>query len=131
MKIVADGRVMEFVSEQVKQPFFPPYTCLGIERNGKIVAGCVFNCYTRNDIQLTAAGKGWTKGFLRQVYAYIYDQLGCLRMTVTTEQPEVVLLAERLGGKVEGLMRNFFGEGRDAFIMGILKEDWKYRDEIS
>ena len=47
-------------------------------------------------------------------------------MTVLTEQTRIVRIAERLGGQVEGLMRNHFGKGRDGFLVGILKDDWKY-----
>jgi len=47
-------------------------------------------------------------------------------MTITTEKPEVVEYAKRLGGEVEGRLRDHFGEGRDATIIGILKKDWRF-----
>ena len=74
----------------------------------------------------TVAGTSWTKGFLAEVGHYVFSKLNCQRITVITEQPKVVRIAERLGGNVEGLLRNQFGEGRDGYIVGILRNEWKF-----
>lgn len=124
--IATDDRVAVFVANQCGVVINPPYTLMGIEHKGEIIAGVVFNHFEQHDIHMTAAGRGWSKGFLADVGAYLFEQLKVLRVTVITEQPKVVRLTERLGGQVEGLMRNHFGNGRDAFVMGILKNDWKY-----
>lgn len=123
--IVADSRVADFAASFFGE-FCPPYTCLGIERGGRIVAAAIFNHYERTDIHVTVCGRFWSREFLRRVGAYVYGQLGCHRMTAITEQPGVVALAERLGGQVEGRLRNHFGPGRDGIIIGILKEEWRY-----
>jgi RimJ/RimL family protein N-acetyltransferase len=47
-------------------------------------------------------------------------------MTVTTEQEAVATLAERFGGKREGVLRDQFGEGRDGIVLGILRREWKF-----
>lgn len=124
--IVTDERVARFVSEQIGMGLCPPFTCLGIERDGQIAAGVVFNCFEGANIHFTAAGRGWTPAFMRAVGEYVFGQLGCLRMTATTEQPHVVALALKLGGKVEGVMRSHFGHGRDATIIGVLREEWRW-----
>lgn len=124
--IVDDGRVARFVGERVSATIYPPFTCMGIERRGEITAGAVFNCFTGNDCQVTIAGHGWTRGFLAEVGAYVFGRLGCIRMTVETEQPKIVRIAERLGGKVEGLKRDQFGPGRDGFVVGILKDEYRF-----
>lgn len=108
-------------------PIVPPFTVMGIERDGEIVGGVVFNNYTRHDVHMTVAGFGWSRGFVREVGRYVFGRLGCRRITVITEQPKVVALAERLGGKVEGLLREHFGDGRPGYLVGILKEDWTIR----
>lgn len=125
-RIVADERVPKFVGERVGRVIHPPFTCMGIEKGGKIVAGVVFNCFTRSDVHVTVAGQGWTRWFLEEVGRYAFDQLGCIRISATTEYPAVVRFAERLGGQLEGLKRNHFGYGRDAFIVGILKEEYRF-----
>lgn len=122
--IRTDEAVARFVSERIGMGLCPPYTCMGLERNGEVVAGVVFNCFEKPDIHVTVAGSGWTRGFIREVGRYVFDQLGCLRMTALTEQPQVVGFAKRLGGQVEGVLRWHFGPERDATIIGILRNEW-------
>lgn len=126
--IVTDERVARFVGEKVKRTIYPPYTSMGLEKNGKIVAGAVFNCWTGYDVEVTLAidGAGLAlRGFFREMGKYICGTLGCGRVTFTTEQDEVIELATRLGAQTEGRIRNHFGPGRDAILLGILKEDWR------
>lgn len=124
--IVTDERVALFVAKQCGVVINPPYTLMGIEHNEQIIAGVVFNHWTGFDIHMTAAGRGWTKGFIADVGEYLFAQLKVRRVTVITQQPKVVRMAERLGGQVEGLMRDHFGPGKDAFVVGILSKDWAY-----
>lgn len=126
MIVVTDDRVARFVEKVTETVIIPPYTCLGIDRYGEIVGGAVFNHFTGPDIHVSIAGQGWTKGFIADVGEYVFGQLKCLRITAITEQASVVKFAQRLGGEVEGLMRDHFGQGRDAFVVGILKSDWKF-----
>lgn len=102
---------------------------MGIEQDGVVRAGMVFVNWTGADIHMSAAGEpgAWSRTYLREVGRYVYGQLGCLRMTILTEQPAVVRLAERLGGRVEGVKRDHFGWGRDAVMAGILADEWRYR----
>lgn len=124
--IVTDERVAWFVSAKLGFALTPPYTCMGIERDGEIIAGCIFHCFEGPNVHFTVAGKGWTPGFMKAVGEYVFGQLGCLRMTATTEHDYVVKLACKLGGQVEGRMRDQFGEGRDGWIVGVLKDEYRY-----
>jgi hypothetical protein len=99
---------------------------MGIERNGEVTAGVVFNNYTGHDIEVTVAGGPFTRGFISAVGQYAFEQIGCLRISITTEKPEVIRISHRLGAQTEGLKRNYFGRGRDATILGILREDWDF-----
>lgn len=124
--IVTGERVAQFVSQRLGLGLCPPYTSMGIDRGGEIVAGVIFHCFEGHAVHVTAAGRGWTAGFIRAVGAYVFGQLGCIRITVTTADPEVARYAERLGGVVEGRLRDQFGPGNDGIIVGILKAAWKY-----
>lgn len=126
MRYVDDARVPRFVGAQVGSIIYPPFTCLGTERGGEIINGAVFNCFTGPACHVTIAGHGWTKGFLAEVGHYVFSTLRCERVTTITEQPKVVRIAERLGGEVEGLLRNQFGKGRDGFLLGILAADYRF-----
>ena len=123
--IISDERVARFVQDALG-PFVPPYTCLGVERGGVIVAGAILNHFEGADIHVSAAGRGWTLPFMRALGEYVYTQLGCERMTFVTERPDVVDYVQRMGGQIEGRMRNHFGPGRDATLLGVLKKEYRY-----
>lgn len=127
--ITTDARVAEFVGARIGRTIYPPFTCLGVEKSGAILAGAVFNCYTGPDIQATVAvdDRRAVGALTRHSGRYAFGQLQCERITVITEQPKVVEYAERLGGTIEGTMRNLFGRGRDGVVIGILREDWKVK----
>lgn len=124
--IVTGNHVAQFVSQRLGFALCPPFTALGLERDGALVGGVIFNQFEGADVHVSAAGSCWTRGFLRAVGAYVFDQLGCLRMTFTTEQPDVAEYAKRLGGEVEGVLRDHYGEGRGGVIIGVLKKDYAY-----
>lgn len=124
--IVSDERVIRFVSEVIGVGFCPPFVAIGTEKDGVIINGVIINVIENHDVHVSIAGHGWTKGFLAEVGHYVFNTLGCIRMTAITEDPAVVRIAERLGGSVEGALRSHFGPGRDAFIVGILKQEYKY-----
>lgn len=126
-RYVRGQKVVDFVYAAFNRKPTPPYVGIGTEIDGEIVNGVVLNVWTGNDAHVTLAGKKFSKGFLAVVGHYAYQSLGCIRLTAITEQVSIVRYAERLGGEVEGLLRNHFGPGRDAIVIGILKEDWERR----
>lgn len=126
MIIVTDHRVAELVTRLTGKVFAPPFTCAGIEKDGEVIGGVIFNCYEETDIHVSIAGKGWTRGFLSDVGNYVFRQLRCNRITCITEDAKVVRIAERLGGELEGCLRDHFGKGRDGFLVGILEKDYRF-----
>lgn len=125
--IVTDDRVPKFVGERVGAIIYPPFTCMGIERSGQIIGGAVFNCFTGPDLEVTVAGQGWSRSFFKAVGEYVFDQLGCVRMQITTEHERIARVSERMGGKREGLLRDKFGKGRDGIVIGVLEQEYKFR----
>lgn len=126
-RIVTDERVARFVGNRVENLIYPPFTAMGVEEDGEIVAGVVFNSFTGHDIEVTVAGKAgaFTRGFIRQVGRYVFQQAKCLRLSITTCDPRVMDIARRLGARGEGCKRHFFGRNRDGMLFGLLREDWK------
>lgn len=130
LKIVTDDRVARYVAAKNKGHIAPPYTSLGVERDGQIVAGAVFRNYTGPDVDVTVVGdcvSAFTPKFIRAIGRYVFMQMGCLRLSMVTTQPRVIALALRLGAKVEGVKRNGFGQGEDATMLGVLSHDWKFK----
>ena len=128
MRIVDDHRVVEFVAARTGGVFTPPYTTMGVEIEGEIAGGIVFNMFEGADCHMSVASekRPWPKGFLAAVGNYLFRQLKRERVTIVTEQPTVVSIACRLGGKVEAVLRNHFGPSQDATIVGILKDEWRF-----
>lgn len=124
--IVTDDRVAPFVGAQIDAIIYPPFTAMGLEREGQIIGGAVFNCYTGPDIELTLAGSVWNRPFLRAMGQYAFGQLGCCRVQMTTEKEAVAQYAERLGGQREGILRDKFGPRRNGIILGILAHEYRF-----
>lgn len=114
------------MAERTGAPLVPPFEAFGWERNGEIAVGVVANCYTGPDVQITVAGGPWSRELLRELGAYVYDELGCCRMSFVTEQPAVADMALRCGARVEGVIRSCFGPGRDGIALGILAGEWRF-----
>lgn len=126
MTIVSDERVAVFLAKALGKNIVPPYIVVGTEKDGEIINGVLLNHYEGHDIHVSVAGRGWSRQLIAGIGKYVFDKLLCERMTIVTEQPRVVSIAQRLGGEVEGKMRNHFGINRDATIIGILKADWAF-----
>ncbi|WP_210286982.1 GNAT family N-acetyltransferase [Ancylobacter tetraedralis] len=124
--VLDDPRVTVFVGEQLRVLFWPPFRSLGIERRGSITAGVVFNHFEGVDCHASVVGSGFTRAFLADVGDFAFRGMGRRRITVKTEQPRIVRIAERLGGRIEGCLRDHFGEGRDAFLVGILRHEYRF-----
>ena len=76
-----------------------------------------------------AGEPGWlSRGFLRFVFAYIFGQMGCHRVTGRIDASDLVCLeqARRLGFVREGLLREAAADGQDILIFGLLKTECKW-----
>ncbi len=122
--IISDNRVVKFVADTCGVTFCPPWTCMGIERDGQVIAGVVFNFFEGADVHVSVAGRGWSRGFVHEVGRYVYGTLGCERMTIVTADETVAELALRSGGQREGRLRSHFGPGVDGILIGILRDEW-------
>lgn len=100
---------------------------MGLEQGGQIIAAMLFNVYIGLDIHVTIAGSRWTRRLLREMGQYLFDILKVERFTAITEQQNVVDIVERVGGKREGILRNHFGLNRNGIVIGVLKNEYRYR----
>jgi RimJ/RimL family protein N-acetyltransferase len=127
-RIVEGERPAAWVSWRIGRRIAEPYVAMGVEIDGEMVGAAVFNNFTGPNVHCTVAGspRAWSRIFLRRLATYAFDELACLRVTLTTEQPIVADLCQRLGGQHEGTMRSAFGPGRDGMIFGILRDEWRF-----
>jgi len=127
--IVTGEHVARFVSEGLHFGLCPPYIAIGTEVDGTIINGVILNHYEGEDICVTAYGSRWGRRIMEAIGVYVFDMLGCERMTMVTQHEGVAKLAEKLGGAREGVMRGHFGKGVDGIIIGVLRDDYRYLPE--
>lgn len=108
--------------------FGGPFVAIGVESNdGQLTGAFVINHFDNYDVNLTVAGRGAIcRGALRAVHHYIFEQLRCSRITVTTRADNqlVIGIAERLGFVREGHLRKLYGD-TDGILLGLLKKDFR------
>jgi RimJ/RimL family protein N-acetyltransferase len=128
-----DNRVADFVTSQVDDlEFFGKINTLGVEQNGELIAGVVFENYTGSSISMHVAaldGRNWmSRDFLFRVFAYPFLQLECNRVTglVRTDNAKAQRFDEHIGFIKEGVLRKGATDGTDYIIYGMLKEECRW-----
>jgi len=128
-----DDRVVQWVGERVDENDFGSGAVgIGLEEDGELIAGVVFNMFTGGSISMHVAavpGKRWmTKDYLWRCFAYPFLQLKCNRITglVRTDNLEAQKFDEHLGFKREGLLRRACEDGTDMIVYGMLREECRF-----
>jgi RimJ/RimL family protein N-acetyltransferase len=127
-----DQRVIDWVGPRIDEDDFGKSVGIGLEENGELIAGVVFNLYTGPSICMHVAaepGKRWlTKDFLFRCFAYPFLQLQCNRITGLVRVDNLVAqkFDEQLGFKREGILRKAATDGTDFILYGMLKEECRW-----
>lgn len=132
--------VAAWVAEQMgrKVEDWGRFNAIGLWEDGELIAGWVVNHFNWPDIALHVAvkpGSNWaSRRFMKVVFGYIFEQLGCTRLTgsISSNNEVAKHLAVRLGGKLEGTLRRANPDGSDILLYGMLKEECRWiRPEFS
>lgn len=105
---------------------------IGIKNKKNIIAGLIFNNYRDNvEVWLTiySVSPYWcNKKILRYIFKTCFETLKCERVSVlvSKDNSKSLSLCKRLGFKIEGLLRRYRENGKDCYIMGMLKEENKW-----
>ena len=124
-KMVADGLTLE-AEEMLKGYAF------AILVGSKILGGVVFSDYRAGDsawISIYTTDKRWcTAKILKQIFGLAFDALHCRRLNalICADNRASISLSERCGFVCEGRMRNYFDDGADALIFGMLRSECKF-----
>jgi RimJ/RimL family protein N-acetyltransferase len=128
-----DDKVVDFVTSLVEDlEFYGKVNTLGVESDGELIAGIIFENYTGSSISMHVAaveGRQWiTRDLLFRVFAYPFLQLDCNRVTglVRADNLRAQKLDEHLGFVQEGVMRKAATDGTDYIIYGMLKEECRW-----
>lgn len=128
-----DERVAEWVGKQLMKDAeaFKPCKAIGIEKNGTLIAGVVYNNYVGHLIEMTIASldKRWaTRHNLKALFSYPFTQLSLRRVqALCSEKDEgVQMFLKRLGFTHEGTHPCAYHDGDTALSFGMLKHQCRY-----
>lgn len=120
--------VAAFVADHLQRPIVPPFTAIGVERRGDLVAGAVFNNYNRWNIDVTVYGPGaFYRGVMRALAHYAFVQLKVGRVTASTQRDNIKAqtMLLQFGFKKEAEQERYFGPSidQDAFVYRMTIDD--------
>lgn len=105
----------------------------GVLKGDKLIGAAVFDNYRPAIksvcISLAITDKrAMTRGFLRLLANYAFITLGANRMTAMIDEDNLssIKITEKVGFKLEGIMRKGSPTGNNMCIYGMLKEECKW-----
>lgn len=104
---------------------------IGIERDGRIIAGCVYTDYQQHMIEMHifSIDPRWaTKYSLRALFRYPFIQLNLKRVQAlcSANDKGVQMFLKRLGFIHEGVHPYAYHDGGTAYSFGMLKHQCRY-----
>jgi RimJ/RimL family protein N-acetyltransferase len=128
-----EDRVVPWVGQRIDEDHFSKdCIALGLEEDGELIAGVVFNWYTGPSIAMHVAaepGRRWlNRDFLYRCFAYPFLQLKCNRVTglVRVDNLDAQRFDEHLGFKREGVIRQGAEDKTDFILYGMLKDECRW-----
>jgi RimJ/RimL family protein N-acetyltransferase len=125
-------RVMRFVAEHVGAETFKDYAAIGLEKDGELIAGVLFDNKSGANIHMHVASNGtrhWmTPAYMAACFRYAFVQEKCARITglVRADNTDAQRFDEHLGFRREGQLRAACADGTDLIIYGMLKDECRY-----
>ena len=127
-------RVMRFVADRVGERELFGYAAIGLERDGELVAGVLFEQHNGPNVMMHVASDGsrhWmTPAYMSACFRYPFLQLGVNRISglVRADNADAQRFDERLGFVREGIIRRGAADGVDLLLYGMLREECRYLD---
>lgn len=132
-RIVSDpARVFAFCKERMSVSVVAGMKGLGLERDGELVAGVLYEGFNRHNIWMHVAaepGKKWlNKEFLRYCFHYPFVELGCTRVSgyVEASNADARRFDEHLGFQQEAVLQGAAADGGDVILYVMRRDDCRY-----
>lgn len=102
---------------------------IGDWRDGIVVAVAGLSNWCGHDVEISLWSAGTLgRAFVRRVMRYVFDELGCCRMTARVAEPRSGHdLWPRLGFVLEGRLRKASNGTDDMMVYGLLKDDFAWQ----
>lgn len=127
-----DAEIAQWVAQRAPhaEGGFEKYVAIGVEKDGVLIAGCVYNDFRGHAIHVSIASSTprWaTKKVLYAFFAYPFVQLNVKRLTAYTgkSMASVRTFLVRLGFVEEGLIREGFADD-DCVVYGMLARECRW-----
>lgn len=134
--IDSPARVWAFVREQgVSVPVVANMKALGLERNGELVAGVLYESFNGVNVWMhvaVAPGQKLTRKFIHYCFFYPFVALGCKRVSgyVEASNEKARRFDEHLGFRQEAVLKGAATDGGDVILYVMRREECKYVDPI-
>ncbi len=122
-------RVLAFVQKYVPLAFVSNMTALGLERDGELIAGVIYEGFNGHNIWMHCAIPGrMTRDFLHQCFHYPFIELGCKRVSgyVEASNAKARRFDEHLGFKPEARLRGAASDGGDVILYAMTRKGCRY-----
>lgn len=128
-----EDRVVPWVGHRIDEDRFgDECVAIGLEEDGDLIAGVVYNWYTGPSICMHVAaepGRRWlNRDFLFRAFAYPFLQLECNRVTglVRLDNLDAQRFDEHLGFVKEGIIRQGAADKTDFILYGMLRDECRW-----
>ncbi len=123
--------VGDFVRHRLDLPARGAHHTMGVQRDGRIVAGVIYEDYTGHNLFMhVAADPGFwlSRAALHAFFAYPFVQLACQRVTGWLEASNAAAIAldEHLGFVHEATLKNAARDGGDVLLYVLRREDCRF-----
>lgn len=131
-RIVVGTPVVRWTEARLSHRFRDPGAFgIGLERDGALVAGVVFDQRLHHDVHAHIAadhGALTSRRYLYAIHHYPFFMLGVRRISVCVRAGNhaSAKLATDLGFALEGVKRAGYADGEDMLQLGMLKEDCRW-----
>lgn len=136
-KIVSDpARVWEYLhSKGVVSTVTSGCKGLGLERDGELVAGALFEGYNGVNMWVHLAGddsKRWmTKAYLHTCFDYVFNTAGCKRLSgqVEANNWQARRFDEHIGFSQEAVLKGAASDGGDVILYVMWRDQCRFLKE--
>lgn len=123
------SRVLEFIRKHVPLALVDNMTALGLERDGELIAGVIYEGFNGYNVWMHCAIPGrLTREFLNACFHYPFVQLGCKRVSGYVEASNIKarIFDEHLGFRPEARLRGAASDGGDVILYAMTREGCRY-----
>lgn len=124
-----EQRVDEFVRQYVPGASLPGFRAIGLERDGELTAGILYENFNDSNVWCHIAAKpgghSMNRDFIRALFAYPFGQLGLRRMSAYVKESnhQVRGFMNNLGFRCEAVLEEA-GDGGETMMIYCMKKEW-------